>query len=522
MASRRLRLDRTLGPVVVRWIERNLVHGPGDVQGQRVELDDEQVRFLLRAYEIDGAGRRLVRRAVYSRPKGRAKSELLAFVACAEALGPVRFRGWGEDGRPLGGTVRSPLIRLAATEEGQAGNTYGPVEFMLREGAVSATPGLDVGLTRTFLPDGGKILPITAKASSKDGGLETFVGFDETHLYVLPEHHRLHSTIRRNLGKRKAAEAWGMETSTMYAPGEGSVAEHSHAYAKAIRAGQLKDVSFLFDHRQARGDFDFDDDGQLRSALLEAYGEAGGWIDTERLIAEARDPQTDQNDFRRYFLNQPVERTQGKWIPQEKWGALEDAGAEIPPLAAVVVGADAAQTRDTTAVGWAYQRDDGRVLVGCRVWTIRPEKEVSAHEYVGGERLDNDDARDFVRDDLLRRFTARRLFYDERYFGDQARDLSDEDGMEVVPLHQSDREMRDAWNDFHKAVLDGMVVHDGDPVLAAHVDAAAGKKVEDGWKVSKLKSSKPIDGLAAVVMAYYGLTRHGGVSKYEERELLVI
>ena len=82
---RRVKLDRTLGPRVVEWIERNLVHGPGDVQGQRVELDDEQTKFLLRAYQVDDTVKRLVRRAVYSRPKGSAKTELAAMVACAEA-----------------------------------------------------------------------------------------------------------------------------------------------------------------------------------------------------------------------------------------------------------------------------------------------------------------------------------------------------------------------------------------------------------------------------------------------------
>lgn len=109
-----------------------LVHGPGDVQGQPVELDDEQARFILRAYEIDDAGRRVVRRAVFSRPKGRAKSELAAFLACAEGLGPVRFADWGQDGRPLGRPVRSPLVRIAATEEGQAGDTYQAAMFMLQ------------------------------------------------------------------------------------------------------------------------------------------------------------------------------------------------------------------------------------------------------------------------------------------------------------------------------------------------------------------------------------------------------
>jgi hypothetical protein len=58
VASRRLRLDRTLGPLVVSWIERDLVHGAGDVQGQSVELDDERVKYILKAYEVDDHGRR--------------------------------------------------------------------------------------------------------------------------------------------------------------------------------------------------------------------------------------------------------------------------------------------------------------------------------------------------------------------------------------------------------------------------------------------------------------------------------
>lgn len=46
-------LDRTLGPVVVGWIERNLVHGPGDVQGEPIELDDGPRGEIRRVGKID-------------------------------------------------------------------------------------------------------------------------------------------------------------------------------------------------------------------------------------------------------------------------------------------------------------------------------------------------------------------------------------------------------------------------------------------------------------------------------------
>jgi hypothetical protein len=41
--------------------------------------------------------------------------------------------------------------------------------------------------------------------------------------------------MTRNLLKRKIASGWMLETSTMYAEGENSVAEGTHAYAKRGR-----------------------------------------------------------------------------------------------------------------------------------------------------------------------------------------------------------------------------------------------------------------------------------------------
>src|SRR6266498_2398927 len=115
----------TLGPQVVSWVEAFLVHGPGDVQGEPVCLDDELVAFVLRAYRLDPeTGRRVCDEALLSRPKGRAKSELAGMLACAEALGPVRFDGWDAAGEPVGRPVVYPFIRALATEETQSSNTY--------------------------------------------------------------------------------------------------------------------------------------------------------------------------------------------------------------------------------------------------------------------------------------------------------------------------------------------------------------------------------------------------------------
>jgi hypothetical protein len=133
------KLNPTLGPDVVAWIESYLCHGPGDIQGTAIELDDEVRRFIFSAYELypkghPWAGRRAYPRAFLSRPKGRAKSELAGMLCCVESLGEVRFDGWDAKGHPVGAPVTSPIVKCLATEENQAGNTYDNALYMLQNG----------------------------------------------------------------------------------------------------------------------------------------------------------------------------------------------------------------------------------------------------------------------------------------------------------------------------------------------------------------------------------------------------
>lgn len=179
----------TLGYLVADWLEEFCCHGPGDVQGDRLVLDREWLTFLEAAYRLDPTtGKRVVDRAVLSRPKGRAKSELAGLVAVAEALAPVRFDGWDAAGQPVGRPVRSPLIKCLATEESQAGNTFGVAAFILGDWGKDHHPDVFGGVsgarqyqsaTALYLPDGGELRASTAGSASKDGGKETFVVPDE-------------------------------------------------------------------------------------------------------------------------------------------------------------------------------------------------------------------------------------------------------------------------------------------------------------------------------------------------------
>ena len=366
--------QRSLGWIAIWWIETFCVHGPGDVQGEPVELDEEFAAFVLDSYALDSTGRRLYDSAFISRAKGRAKSELAGFITLFEAMGPARFDGWAEggetyerdgfvytyaEGEPIGRLVTAPVIRCLATEEGQAGNTYDNVHFNLTEGPLgNGLPRDAAGLTRIFLPGGGEIIPSTASNSSKDGGKETFVVFDETHLYTTRELKRMYDTVRRNLAKRKAAEPWSLETSTMYLPGEKSVAEETHDLAKLIRENKTRSQRLLFDHREADADIDLSDPEQVRAGLTEAYGPFSAVMDIERIISEFYDPRNDPQDSRRYYFNQPTS-SKDSWISSPEWVACA-ATKEVAKGEEITLGFDGSRKRTRGVT-------DATALIGCRV-----------------------------------------------------------------------------------------------------------------------------------------------------------
>lgn len=485
---------RTLGWGIIEWIEAYLCHGPGDIQGtpfSEVPLTDEQCRFLLWAYALRANGRRLIRRAFLSRPKGWAKSELAGAIAVAEGLGPVRFDGWGARKQPVGRPVTSPEILCVATEEGQAGNTYDNVVVMgtyLLENHGDEFGGLDVGLTRTFIPGGGEITPVTAKARSKDGGKSTHCVFDETHLYDNRELRELHAMIRRNLGKRAVAEPWSHETSTMYRPGAGSVAEATHDYAKKVAAGEIRDDSLLFDHRQAPEEFDWNDDDALREALRAGYGDAD-FLDLDRIIKEIRDPQVEEADSRRYWLNQVVQAAE-QAINPARWAALADAKHVVADRSLVVLGFSGHRFRDATALVGTEVQSGHQFVV--RVWE-RPPDAPADWEVPEGE-VDEEVTAAFDRFDVWR------LYGDPPYWESALDRWAGRWEKRVVRWWTSrNKPWAYALRAYLTAIRTGELSNDGNSAMARHMANAMKREVpnlrdEESrplWVIAKEHDSSP-------------------------------
>lgn len=509
------------------WMEHFCVHGPGDVQGQPVELDDELTEITVDCYALEPAGRRLYDSVFISRAKGRDKSGHAARHVLFEGFGPCRFAGWAEGGEryewrdfvyeyqpgePMGRRITAPFIRCLATEETQAGNTYDNVYFNLTEGPLGdGLPSNSAGLTRTLLPDGGEIVPSTASNAAKDGGKETFVVFDETHLYTLPDLRRMYGTVRRNCGKRKDAQPWTLETSTMYLPGEDSVAERTHAYAKSIQEGKARRARLYFDHREAPPDVDLTDEKALTAALHEVYGPFAEVMDLRRIIDEIWDPRNDPQDSRRYWLNQPTSALDA-WLAQPEWASRADPTKIIADRDMIALGFDGSRRR-------ARGVTDATALIGCRisdghlfelgVWE-QPNGPAGVDWQVPAAEVDALVTQAFATYRVVgfyadpakwESYTAQwEAKYHKQLKAKATRDHPIEWWMTGGRATQTVR----ALEQFHSAVIDGEMTHDGSYALSRHVLNARRRSSRSGIQIAKEHPDSPnkIDAAVAAVLAW--------------------
>lgn len=399
---------RSLGWVATWWIETFVVHGRGGAQGTPIKYGDEYTGFIVDCYALDKAGKRFYNSAFFSRPKGTDKSGVAAALVLFEAFGPSRFAGFAKGGEtyeflgqtyeyvagePMGKPVKAPTIKIMATEEGQTGNVFDNVYYNLTDEnaplfQLKAVYGVDPGRTRVLIPhNGGTITPSTAGAASKDGGLETFAVFDETHLYETDTLRAMYDTVVRNLSKRRAEGTWFIETTTMYEPGAESVAEDTYFLADQIEEGKARRPRLLFDHRWAevesldkikvpdptkrggkRTETEEEYIQRLTDAFYESFGDAIAWNDVDGMLDDLFDPRRSEQDTIRYFFNAVV-AGKNAWLRLTDWSKI-GLGSLLAEAKAVgtKLGFRPPRRGDMIALGFdGSLNNDATVLIGCRI-----------------------------------------------------------------------------------------------------------------------------------------------------------
>lgn len=547
---------RSLGWLAAWWIETFVVHGPGPVLGRPVHLTDEYCGFVVDCYALDSRGRMLYDSAFFSRPKGTNKSGLAADLVLFEAIGPARFAGFAvggetytflgqtytyKPGEPMGKPVVSPFVRIMATEEEQAGNVFDTVYHNLHDEQAPLfryviAYGVQVGLRGVILPGGGEIRPSTAGSASKDGGIETFAVFDETHLYVLPRLRDMYSIVVNNLVKRKAEGTWYLETTTMYSPGEDSVAEATYIVAEAIEDGRMLMVRQLIDHRWGEvkslrdpakvpsAESHAAHVAVLEAAYVDAYGDTlkgqspYGWVDLEGLVHAVFDPRRKESDVRRYFLN-ALTTSKDAWMPLEVWSAVNiitmlrsGAADGFRPVAdgdMVTLGFDGARSNDATALVAVRVEDHHAFPLLVREKPDGPEGE--------GWTVDRNEFDQAVRNAFARfrvvGFYADPPYWQELVNGWEA-DFADELEVEAGHDHpirfwtKATTRIARACELVQTAAIDGTMTHAGQKQLTRHVLNARLWPRPGGDVIGKetKNSTRKIDAAMALVLAYQAAT----------------
>lgn len=508
----------TLGYYAIDWIEENLAD-PSAGDGSPMRVTSDQAQFWLNFYAIDPkTGRRKYRRGAISRSKGWGKSPVLAAFLALEGLADVVPDGWDANGEPVGKPwrdVRPVLVQAAAYSLEQVANSWDPLQVMLGEGAAAKNyRGLEVLQGFINLPKRGRIEPVTAAAASREGNPVVASTLDQTESWT-PSNGgtALANTQRRNVGKTNGTT---LEAPNAFVPGVNSVAERTAAAAAAIASGRSKATGILYDHREAPADTDMTNRESLLAGLRWAYFgpyEPLPWVDLDRFVEEAWDPDTDPQDARRYYLNQ-VTHASDSWISSPEWRARARASWSVKDGETITLGFDGSRRRsrgvtDATALIGCRVRDGH--LFQIRVWEQPPNWPVDGEDW----KVPTVEVDAVVRD-TFKRYNVVGFYADPAKW--ESNIASWEAAYNARLKVKATRNNPIEWwmtggrntlvvralESFHDALIYGELTHDGASILTQHALNARRRPTRSGLQIAKEHPDSPnkIDAVVAAVLAW--------------------
>lgn len=494
-------LPPTLGPVVVRWMEQNLVYGPGDLVGKPYKVEPWLREFLYRLYEYEPkTGRRFVRKALLGVPKGNSKTEVAAAIALAELCGPVVVL---PDGRV--GLRTDPDIPVLAASYEQADLLYGAA----REMAQNLADYLDVFEKETNRRDGnGTLYRVAAVAATNDGRRPTALIADEVH-ELIGRKADAHRRISNGLTKR--SDAFELNITTAGADLT-SIAGELYEKLKRIATGEVEDPSFLGFWYEADETLDLTDPKQLRVAIRQAN--PASFIDVERLADRYEVDRMPEHEFRRFHLNQWASLT-AKWLPSGSFESLALPDTEIPEGTRVVLGFDGSWKRDATALyAWALpdenveDEDEDNPLAKPFGFLVAAWENPDPNDDTW--RVPREEVQVALRD-AFRRFQVVELVCDPYRWESEIEDWADIYGDVVIefPTNSQSR-MALACSQFYSATVSGDYRHDGNPTVVRHFANAIPKETRQGTYITKDAPNSPrkIDAAIAAIIGYHRAIYH--------------
>jgi phage terminase large subunit-like protein len=454
-----------------------LQHPKGPLRGQPFQLEPWQRQFLREFYRRDRRGRRIYRLAILGLPRGNGKTALAAALGLYELIA----------------RTDAPEVYFAAASKDQAKVALSFARSFVEEGPLADWITLRSKLTCTA--SGGVMEVLSSMGSLMHGRAPAAAILDELWALETNQQQEAYGALSSALHKRVdsfllAITTAGYDRYTLL----GRIYEQALAWPDLTvsRDGCLT-VAKDIENGQLLWWYGAPADCDLENERIWRRCNPASWVDLRDLRRQLHDPGLGELAFRRLHLNQWT-AARDAWLPTGLWASLR--GDELIPKGAnVYVGVDVGISHDTTAVCWAHRLPDGRIIVRARVWAANDK---TAHEHTP-DKVELEEIEAFIRQ-LADRFRVREVAYDHRFF-DRSAELLAKAGLPMVEFVQASAPMGDAYQRFYQLAVEHKLIHDGDKVLAAHIDATAAKPGEHGWKISKRKSRLPIDATVAACMA---------------------
>lgn len=407
--------------------------------------------------------------------------------------------------------VRSPNIPIAAASFDQANLLFGAVATMCggRDESVPESPlcgFFEVYDTEIKFKDGrpGRIFRVAAVAGTNEGGLPSLFVCDELHEWGPPStggekanKARVKTVIGKSTRKRRTSRGCGRILSLSTAGFD----INDSLLGEMVKLGRrvLKDPGlgprFLFDWREAPDGLDYDVQADREVAVRAGSAAADIlWSVVDR-VNDWGKPEWPAHEWIRYYANRWVDVAEDSWLKNHPgaWSKLEGEweSADANPW---VLAVDMALKHDSVAVDRIELLPDGRAAVTAKIWR--------AQDHDG--RIPHDKVWHYIKEQA-RGLGFRGVVYDPRFFEVPARMLEDA-GVLAIQFDQTAERLVPACGLAFKKILNGEIVHDGDPDLTAHVTSASSVPQERGGFVLKKGRSKGhIDACIAMVMGLWVL-----------------
>ncbi len=354
---------------------------------------------------------------------------------------------------------------------------------------------------------------LSADSGNKDGRNISFCICDEIHSWKQKQGKELWDVLGSSFGARSNPLFLSITTAGVYNPNH--FAFHEWQHAMSVKENPDVDPSFLPIIYQADTEDDWTDE-KIWHKAMPGLKEGCPKIDFIRSeFNRAKLLPSEENKFRRYYLNQWINRTDSFFDMEEYDNCPNKIDMEKLKGAYCIGGFDGSITNDVTAFVLLFNVD-GVFTVLPYFWipsakanerTGRKSDVVDWHEwkkqgfvrFCEGKTINTEQVRAEIKE-IIKPYKMELLGLDPLPLIELANEL-EEDGLMVRGVRQGLITMTEPTRKLQKLILDHKINHGGNPVLRWMAENTIVKNEDLGCRPAKTKSKDKIDGISALLTA---------------------